>query len=216
MTTLALDRADHPRRPGAGLDPATLRVAHALRGLFDALGLSRTDPHLADTDLRVAKAYRELLAGLDPGAEPLLKTFPNEEGYTGMVTLTEIPLYSLCAHHFLPFFGTAHLAYLPGERLVGLSKLARAVEFFARRPQVQERLTQQLAGFLEDRLEARGVMVVVEARHLCMEMRGVHRQGVVTTTTAERGGFTDPGLRREFLARISLSTGGSPRRSEHL
>lgn len=212
--TLALGRVEHPRHSGADLDPATRRVAQAVRHLFDALGLPRTDPHLADTDIRMAKAYRELLSGLDPGSEPFLKTFPNEEGYTGMVALTGIPLYSLCAHHFLPFFGTAHLAYLPGDRLVGLSKLARAVEFFARRPQVQERLTQQLAEFLEERLEARGVMVVVEARHLCMEMRGVHRHGVVTTTMAERGGFADPGLRREFLARISLSTGAETQRSE--
>jgi len=210
--TLALGRAENARRTSSELDPATQRVAQAVRSLFDALGLPRSDPHLHDSDIRMAKAYRELLSGLDPGSEPFLKTFPNEEGYTGMVELTGIPLYSLCAHHFLPFFGTAHVAYLPGDRVVGLSKLARAVEFFARRPQVQERLTQQLAEFLEDRLEARGVMVVLEARHLCMEMRGVRRHGVVTTTTAARGGFSDPGLRREFLARISLSAGASPRR----
>jgi len=209
--TLALGRVESARPSSSGLDPAALRVAEAVRALFEALGLPRSDPHLRDTDIRMAKAYRELLSGLDPSSEPLLKTFANEEGYTGMVELTGIPLYSLCAHHFLPFFGTAHVAYLPGDRVVGLSKLARAVEFFARRPQVQERLTQQLAEFLEDRLQARGVMVVIEARHLCMEMRGVRRHGVVTTTTASRGGFSDPGLRREFLARISRSGGGSPR-----
>src|SRR5574341_1070629 len=203
--TLALGRVSAPRRSSSELDPATLRVAEAVRVLFGALGLPRTDPHLCDTDIRMAKAYRELLSGLDAGSEPFLKTFPNAEGYTGMVELTGIPLYSLCAHHFLPFFGTAHLAYLPGDRLVGLSKLARAMEYFARRPQVQERLTQQLAEFLEGRLQARGVMVVVEARHLCMEMRGVRRHGVVTTTAAARGDFSDPGLRREFLARIPLS-----------
>lgn len=210
--TLALNRVETARHSGSGLDPATLRVAEAVRSLFQALDLPRTDPHLRDTDIRMAKAYRELLSGLDAGTEPFLKTFPNEEGYTGTVELMGIPLYSLCAHHFLPFFGTAHVTYLPGDRLVGLSKLARAVEFFARRPQVQERLTQQLAEFLEDRLRARGVMVVVEARHLCMEMRGVRRHGVLTTTTAARGGFSDRELRREFLARISPSAGAAPRR----
>lgn len=213
MTTLSLGRAETVRRFGSGLDPATRRVAQAVRGLFDALGLPRTDPHLADSDIRVARAYRDLLSGLDPAAEPHLKTFPNEEGYTGMVVLRGIPLYSLCAHHFLPFFGSAHIGYLPAERVVGLSKLARAVEFFARRPQVQERLTQQLATFLEDGLAASGVMVVLKARHLCMEMRGVRRGGVVTTTEAARGEFAQsPELRREFLARLSRAQDAPARR----
>ena len=118
------------------------------------------------------------------------------------MAVTGIRFHSLCAHHFLPFFGTAHVAYLPKERVVGLSKLARAVELFARRPQVQERLTEQIASFLDSRLQPAGVMVVVEARHFCMEMRGVRKAGARTTTSAVRGAFADARKRREFLARI--------------
>ncbi len=205
---LTVSRPNRPPSPEA--DPKTLRIAAAVRGLFDALGLPRTDPHLCGTEIRMAKAYRDLLAGLQPGAEPSLTTFANAEGYGEMVAVVGIPLYSLCAHHFLPFFGTAHVAYLPADRLVGLSKLARVVEFFARRPQVQERLTEQVADFLEDRLSPRGVMVVLEARHLCIEMRGVDRPGLVTTTTATRGALAEDRWRGEFLARISHARVAGP------
>jgi GTP cyclohydrolase I len=194
--------------------PATTReVAARFRAFMEALGLDPADPNLAGTDLRVARAYRELFAGLR-AAEPVLRTFPNPERYARLVALLDIPFYSLCAHHFLPFHGTVHVGYVPGARIVGLSKLARVVEHFARRPQVQERLTEQIAGFLEERLQPAGTMVVVRARHLCMEMRGVGASGASTTTSAIRGAFADEALRRELFALLPpRSADGEPPRS---
>lgn len=177
-------------------------VAGAFRAFLESLGLDLADPDLAGTDRRVARAYRELLDGLRPGAEPGLTTFPNTERHAGIVAVTGIPFYSICAHHFLPFFGTAHVGYVPGKRLVGLSKLARVVDYCARRPQLQERLTEQVAALLDERLAPAGVIVSFEARHLCMEMRGVSRPGVTTTTTAARGVLADERLQRQFFARL--------------
>ena len=176
--------AQLPQRAAEG---QTAKVAAAFRAFLETLGLDLSDPNLAGTDQRVARAYREMFAGLRPDAEPTLTTFPNDEGAKGLVTVADIPFYSLCAHHFLPFFGTVRIGYLPGERLLGLSKFARVVEYFARRPQLQERQTEQIAGLLDDRLAPRGVLVTVEARHLCMEMRGVAKSGATTRTVAARG-----------------------------
>jgi GTP cyclohydrolase I len=167
---------------------------------MEALGLDLKDPNLAGTDRRVARAFRELFAGHYAGAEPKLRSFPNTEGYSEAVAVTGIPFHSLCAHHFLPFFGTAHLAYVPKERLVGLSKLARVVDFYARRPQLQERMTEQIAELIERRLQPAGTSVVIQARHLCMEMRGVRKAGASTVTSAIRGVFEDETKRRELLA----------------
>ncbi len=188
--------------PAQVMDARTRLVAARFRGVMEALGLDLDDPNLAETPSRVARAYRFLFSGLEAGAEPELRTFPNTEGYQGIVSVSGIRFHSLCAHHFLPFFGVAHVAYLPKERLVGLSKLARAVELFARRPQVQERLTEEIASFLDSRLRPAGVMIVVEARHFCMEMRGVRKAGARTTTSAVRGAFADLRMRRELWARI--------------
>ncbi|MGH7751316.1 MAG: GTP cyclohydrolase I, partial [Gemmatimonadales bacterium] len=128
--------------PGDTIADAKLRrVARKFRAVMEELGLDVGDPHLEGTELRVARAYRELFRGLGAGAEPELRTFPNTERYTEIVSVVDIPFYSLCAHHFLPFFGSVHAAYQPGDRIVGLSKVARVVEFYARRPQVQERMT---------------------------------------------------------------------------
>lgn len=178
------------------------RIARRVRALMDELELDLTDPHLAGTELRVARAYRELFAGLADGAEPELRTFPNTERYSESVSVVGIPFYSLCAHHLLPFFGSAHVTYQPGQEIVGLSKLARVVEFYARRPQVQERMTEQIAEFLERRLSPAGVMVVLQARHSCIEMRGMNRAGLVTTTSAARGVFTEAPRRRAFQAAL--------------
>lgn len=188
-------------------DPRVLRVALKFGEVLDALGLDRSDPNLRGTEFRVARAYRELFAGLRAGDEPELRTFPNTERYREMVAVTDIPFYSMCSHHFLPFFGAAHVAYLPGAKIVGLSKLARVVDFYARRPQVQERLTEQIIGLLEDRLAPAGAMVVLRARHLCMEMRGVNKRGLTTTTSAIRGAFEDGRLRHEFLAMLPATPG---------
>src|SRR6185503_3969099 len=183
-------------------DPRTQVVAARFRDVMQALGLDLEDPNLAGTPMRVARAYGELFAGLDPATEPELRTFPNAEGYSQIVAVTDIRFHSLCAHHFLPFFGTAHLAYLPKDRVVGLSKLARVVEHYARRPQIQERLTEQVIELLERRLAPKGSMVIVEGRHFCMEMRGVGKPGALTTTSAIRGAFEDEKTRQEFLTLV--------------
>ncbi len=161
-----------------------------------ALGRDPGNPHLADTPRRVAAAYAELLS---PRAFDLT-TFPNDEGYDELVLARGIPVYSLCEHHLLPFHGVAHVAYLPGERILGLSKLARVVELFARDLQVQERLTQQVADWLQEHLEPKGVGVVIEAEHLCMSMRGVQASGAVTLTSALHGLLReDARSRQEFF-----------------
>jgi GTP cyclohydrolase I len=147
--------------------------------------------------LRMAQAYAELLT--PQGFEPT--TFPNEEGYDELVVVKEIPVHSVCEHHLLPFLGVAHVGYLPGERIVGLSKLARLVELFARRPQVQERLTQQVADWLDRHLHPKGVGVVVEAAHTCMTLRGVRASGAVTRTSALTGILREhASSRTEFFA----------------
>jgi len=189
-----------PVHTGAGEFPVE-RAAAAFRGFLESLNLDLADPNLAGTEHRVARAYEEILGGLRR-AEPELSTFPNTKRYAGMVAVTDIPFYSICAHHFLPFFGSAHVAYVPGERLVGLSKLTRVVDHYARRPQLQEDLTEQVAALLEERLAPAGLLVSVEARHLCMEMRGVSRPGVTTTTTAARGTLRDERLQQRFFARF--------------
>jgi GTP cyclohydrolase I len=188
-------------------DARTENVARKFREVLVALGLDLNDPNLVGTEWRVARAYREIFAGLRPGAEPVLRTFPNPEGYREPVAVTDIGFHSLCAHHFLPFFGVAHVAYLPKDRLVGLSKIGRVVEHYARRPQLQERLTEQVAGLLEARLRPAGLMVVVAARHLCMEMRGLGKTGQVTSTSAVRGAFPAR-RRRELLDLVARGAGG--------
>jgi GTP cyclohydrolase IA len=195
-------RPMHRQPPDSGAGEFSVAtVATAFRGFLESLGLDLTDPNLAGTDRRVARAYEEMLGGLRR-AEPDLSTFPNTGRYGEMVSVTDIPFYSICAHHFLPFFGAAHVAYVPGERLVGLSKLARVVDHYARRPQLQEDLTEQVAALLDERLAPSGLIVSVTARHLCMEMRGVSRPGVVTTTTAVRGTFNDERQQERFFARL--------------
>lgn len=176
-----------------------LRIAKHVRGLLEELGLDQTDPHLRHTDIRVAKMYLEMFQGLDEGAEPQVTTFPNDEDYSHMVMEKNIPFYSLCAHHLVPFYGKAHIAYIPDQRIIGLSKFARILDFYARRPQLQERLTEQVVRYFEEELKPRGAMVVIEARHLCVEMRGVKKPGVMTVTSALRGAFHDKAVREEFL-----------------
>ena len=175
-------------------------VAAAFRRFMESLGLDLRNPDLAGTDMRVARAYTELLSGLRSDTEPHLSTFPNTEKHAGIVSVTGIPFYSICAHHFLPFFGTADVGYVPSDHLVGLSKIARVVDHFARRPQLQERLAEQVASHFDERLSPRGVIVVLRARHLCMEMRGVGVEGL-TTTVAVRGVLEDARLQEQFFSR---------------
>ena len=167
----------------------------AVRDLLVALGRDLTDPGLRETPRRVAAAYAELLE-----QEPFsLTTFPNDAGYDELVVVRDIPFHSLCMHHLLPFHGVAHVASLPGERIVGLSKLARVVDLFARDLQLQERLTMQVATFLEEHLQPKGVGVVVEAEHLCMSLRGVQKAGTRTTTSALLGLVRDDSRTRQEL-----------------
>jgi GTP cyclohydrolase IA len=174
-------------------------IARHMRAIIEALGLDLRDPNLRETHDRVARMYLEMFHGLSEGAEPRVTVFPNEEHYTAMVMEKDIPFYSMCSHHFVPFYGHAHVAYIPNERIVGLSKMPRIVEFYARRPQLQERLTEQIAGFMAEKLVPQGVMVVIEARHLCVEMRGVKKPGALTVTSAIRGIFFNRSVREEFL-----------------
>lgn len=180
-------------------DPRLPRIAAHVRGILDELGLDLSDPNLRDTDRRVASMYLEMFQGLEQGAEPKITTFPNDEGYSHMVMERDIPFYSMCAHHLVPFYGHAHVAYIPRERIVGLSKFARVLEFYAKRPQLQERLTEQVVNFLEEKLQPLGAVVVIDARHLCVEMRGVKKPGALTTTSAIRGIFHQRPVREEFL-----------------
>jgi GTP cyclohydrolase I len=175
----------------------------AVADLLVALGHDPTTEHLADTPRRVANAYAELLTPTSFD----LTTFPNDEDYDELVVARGIPFHSLCEHHLLPFHGFAHVAYLPGDRIIGLSKLGRVVDKFARRLQVQERLTNQIAVWLEENLEPKGVGVVLEAEHLCMSLRGVQKPGTLTMTSALRGLVRDdPRTRQEFLALTARQT----------
>jgi GTP cyclohydrolase I len=184
-----------------GNDEAMVRrMAAHMAAIMRELNLDLSDPNFEETPERVAKMYLEMFTGLREGTEPKVTTFPNEGDYHHMVIEREIPFYSMCAHHFVPFYGHAHIAYIPQAQIVGLSKLPRILEFYAKRPQLQERMTEQIAEFLWSKLEPQGVMVVVEARHLCVEMRGVKKPGALTTTSALRGCFADRKVREEFLA----------------
>jgi GTP cyclohydrolase IA len=169
----------------------------AAADLLSALGAEPGSEHLRETPRRVAKAYAELLTPVPFKAT----TFPNDEGYDELIVVRDIPFQSLCAHHLLPFHGTAHVAYLPGKRLIGLSKLGRVVDLFAHELQVQERLTTQVADWLEANLAPRGAGVIIEAEHLCMSLRGVQKPGSLTVTSALRGLLKeDARTRQEFLS----------------
>jgi GTP cyclohydrolase I len=184
------------------------RIERAVRDILEAIGEDADRDGLQDTPRRVARMYAEVAAGLheDP-AEHLTVTF--ESSHDEMVMVRDIPLYSLCEHHLVPFSGKAHVAYIPGKdgRITGLSKIARLVEGYSRRPQVQEQLTVQIADAMETTLGPRGVMVVIEAEHLCMAMRGVQKAGTTTVTSAVRGLFRENIATREEAMRFITGRG---------
>lgn len=184
--------------PPGGVDLAA--AADGAQQMLRGLGIRTDLGAMADTPARMARAYADLLT-----PRPFdLTTFPNEEGYDELVLARAIPLHSVCEHHMLPFVGVAHIGYLPGQRILGLSKLARVVELFARRPQVQERLTRQVADWLQAQLHPAGVGVVIEAEHTCMTLRGVGATGSTTTTSTLLGTLrSDARSRAEFLALTS-------------
>jgi GTP cyclohydrolase IA len=180
------------------------RAEAAVRELLIAVGENPDRPGLLETPSRVARAYREIFAGLYTNPDDVLSTMFDEQ-HDELVLIKQIPMYSTCEHHLVAFHGVAHVGYIPGEdgRVTGLSKIARVVDLYAKRPQVQERLTCQIADAVMRKLSPRGVIVVVEAEHLCMAMRGVRKPGAVTTTSAVRGQFkTDKASRSEALELI--------------
>ena len=199
LTSTTTDR-DSNSIPSGNEEEMIDRMAQHMAAIMSELNLDLDDPNFKETPERIAKMYPEMFHGLREGSQPKVTTFPNEEGYHHMVIEKEIPFYSMCAHHFVPFYGHAHIAYIPEGTIVGLSKLPRILEFYAKRPQLQERLTEQVAEFLWSTLRPQGVMVVIEARHLCVEMRGVKKSGAMTTTSALRGCFGDRKVREEFLS----------------
>jgi GTP cyclohydrolase I len=181
-------------------------IADAVRVILAGIGEDVDREGLADTPERVARMYAEVFGGLSIDPKSVINTVFDEEHHEEMVMVKDIPFYSMCEHHLIPFHGKAHVAYLPKGRLTGLSKLARLVEAFARRPQLQERLTTQIADTLMDALKPHGALVVVEAEHLCMSMRGVKKPGSVTVTSAVRGSFCNQDASRSEA--FSLIYGG--------
>jgi GTP cyclohydrolase IA len=195
VSTTELVRPIRFDEPAPEVDLAAARAA--AEAMLIALGLPVSGPDMAETPRRLIDAYAELLAVPDFD----LTTFDNGSGYDELVLVRDIPVRSLCEHHLLPFTGVAHVGYLPGERILGLSKLARTVEFFSRRVQTQERLTSQVADHLHNRLAPLGVGVVIEAEHSCMSLRGARATGASTVTNVVRGRLRDdPASHAEFLS----------------
>jgi GTP cyclohydrolase I len=180
------------------------RAEAAVRELLIAIGEDPERDGLRDTPRRVAKAYSELLAGMDQNPRDVL-TATFDVGHEELILVKDIEVWSMCEHHLVPFVGFAHVGYIPteGGHITGLSKIARLVDVYARRPQVQERLTTQIADALVDVLEPRGVIVVIDAEHLCMSMRGVRKGGARTITSAVRGQLRDPATRAEAMGLIT-------------
>ena len=191
--------APDPEHPEPLID--TARIEKAMKEIIEAIGEDPDREGLAETPARVARYYAEVFSGVheDPGDQ--IDAFFGDEHYQEIVMVREIPFYSMCEHHFAPFHGQAHVAYMPKGRVTGLSKLARLVDGYARRPQMQERLTAQVADCLTDRLDPLGVLVVIEAEHMCMSMRGIKKPGSKTVTSAVRGVMqSDPSTRAEAMS----------------
>ncbi|MSV54035.1 MAG: GTP cyclohydrolase I FolE [Actinobacteria bacterium] len=180
------------------------RVEAAIRELLIGIGENPDREGLAQTPARVAKSYAEIFGGLHQTAKDVLTT-TFSLGHDELVVVRDIPIYSTCEHHLLPFHGVGHVGYIPGEdgKITGLSKIARVVDMFSRRPQVQERLTTQIADAMTDILGARGVIVVIECEHLCMSMRGIRKPGSTTLTSVVRGQLRDPATRIEAMSLIN-------------
>jgi GTP cyclohydrolase I len=205
------DREDRAQLPTVGSQEETGGVEAAVREILEEIGEDPERDGLRATPERVHRMYRELTAGYHVDASRLVNGAIFDVDYSEMVVVKDIPFYSLCEHHLLPFFGTAAVAYIPRGRVIGLSKIPRIVEMYARRLQVQERLTQQIADFLQAQLEPRGVGVVLEATHLCAVMRGVRKPGTIMTTSAVLGLFRSADrTRAEFLAHIDRRPPGAP------
>lgn len=188
--------------PFIPLDDTTQQIAYHIEQILQLMGEDTTREGLQKTPTRVGEAMQFLTQGYQQNAEDILRAALFEEDYRQMVVVKDIPFYSLCEHHMLPFFGKAHVAYIPNGKITGLSKIARVVDVYARRLQVQERMTTQIKDCIQQTLNPLGVMVVIEAEHLCMQMRGVQKTHTITTTSDFTGAFNRPETREEFLRLI--------------
>ncbi len=179
------------------------KIRKGVRLILEGIGEDPARPGLRRTPQRVAEMYQELFSGMGVPEEDLLRPIEGES-HDEMILLKDIPFYSICEHHLLPFIGKAHIAYIPSGSIVGLSELAKALEHLARRPQVQERLTSQLADLLMEKLRPKGAMVIIDAEHLCMSMRGIKKPGARTVTSAVRGIFRSKASTREEMLALTM------------
>lgn len=177
------------------------KIEKGVRLILEGIGEDISRPGIKDTPKRVARMYAEIFSGLKTSDEDLLRTIEGET-HDEMILLKDIPFYSICEHHLLPFFGKAHIAYIPSGKIVGISELVKALELLAKRPQVQERLTSQLADLILDKLKPKGCMVIIDAEHLCMSMRGIKKPGSKTVTSAVRGIFRSKQSTREEMLEL--------------
>ena len=201
---MSIDPIEQQNEPPALQPFDAVRVEAAIRELLIGIGENPDREGLAQTPARVAKSYAEIFGGLHQTARDVLTT-TFSLGHDELVVVRDIPIYSTCEHHLLPFHGVGHVGYIPGEdgKITGLSKIARLVDMYSRRPQVQERLTTQIADAMTDILGARGVIVVIECEHLCMSMRGIRKPGSTTLTSVVRGQLRDPATRVEAMSLIN-------------
>jgi GTP cyclohydrolase I len=201
---VSIDPIEHLQEPPAQRPFDAKRVEAAIRELLIGIGENPDREGLAQTPARVAKSYAEIFGGLHQTAQEVLTT-TFSLGHDELVVVRDIPIYSTCEHHLLPFHGVGHVGYIPGEdgKITGLSKIARVVDMYSRRPQVQERLTTQIADAMTDILGARGAIVVIECEHLCMSMRGIRKPGSTTLTSVVRGQLRDPATRVEAMSLIN-------------
>lgn len=201
---MSIDSIEQLSEPPAQRPFDAARVEAAIRELLIGIGENPDREGLAQTPARVAKSYAEIFGGLHQTAKDVLTT-TFSLGHDELVVVRDIPIYSTCEHHLLPFHGVGHVGYIPGEdgKITGLSKIARLVDMYSRRPQVQERLTTQIADAMTDILGARGVIVVIECEHLCMSMRGIRKPGSTTLTSVVRGQLRDPATRVEAMSLIN-------------
>ncbi len=179
------------------------KIENLYKEILKDIGIEEDTEVYKNTPKRIAKAYKEIFSGMDDGNEPKITLFDNP-GYNDILSIKDIPFYSMCEHHLLPFFGTVSIAYIPGEKIIGLSKLPRISRFFSAKPQVQERLTKEIADFISEKVKAKGVIVIIKARHLCMEMRGVKSGNAETRSSAIRGTFKENTETREEALKLLL------------
>ena len=179
------------------------KIEAFFKEILNEIGIEEDSEVFKNTPKRIAKSYKEIFAGMDDGNEPRITLFKNPS-YNDILSIKDIPFYSMCEHHLLPFFGKASIAYIPGDKIVGLSKIPRIVKFFSAKPQVQERLTKEIADFIDNGIKAKGVLVIIKARHMCMEMRGVKSGNSETRSSAIRGVFKESNETREEALKLLL------------